>query len=219
MKNIATSLICFLTVSCLFAASPTHLDMSDSGRISIRTDDLGEIQIRVDVVETSGGVWKSVRSADGFQPEVGEEVTRSGNYEFPDGSVVVHTTRAKIDGETVSVQSEWPTDSSAPGFARVDLWISEEIASDLTIESGGEVVTTDMDERAFIRDMGDIVFRRTSDQQFLFRVERNMLNASVFFLDEQKEQGLTIRLSPVPDANSAFIGDAGEMEWTLSFTE
>ena len=219
MKNIAPSLICFLTVSSLFAASPTHLDMSDSGRISIRTDDLGEIQIRVDVVETSGGVWKSVRSADGFQPEVGEEVTRSGNYEFPDGAVVVHTTRAKIDGETVSVRSEWPTDSSAPGFARVDLWISEEIASDLTIESGGEAVTTDMDERGTIQGMGAIIFRRTSDQEFLFRIDGELLNASVFFLSERKNEGLTVRLGSVPNPNDSTIGDSPELEWTLSFTE
>lgn len=224
MKTSALSfLFVLLSAAGLSAVTPQTLELNASGRISITTDtfDSEALQIRTGVVSTAGKLWSFLPSTSKIVPESGDEVGRVGTYEFPDASKLVHTVRVKIVGSDVVVDASWPTTSAAAGFSTVDLWVSGDEAGDLTIEADGQTVFTNsrFDKQPYIKNAGEIVFKRTSTGKFLFKITGDLMSEHVVFLSEQPEQGLTFRIFNVPDGNASTIGDTTTLNWTLSFKE
>jgi hypothetical protein len=197
--------------------APQSLELQQSGWIKIVTD-IGDIQIRPEVVDTSTGKWRSLKSKTKFTPESGAEFTRTGDYAFVDGSEITHTTTAKIAGTDVVVKGSW-TPGTAQGFSRIDLWFSYEAAQDLTIEFDGKPAFSNFNKSASFRQTGEFIFKRTSTGEFLFKLTGDFASSAIFFLEQNKEAGLTIRLANLVDCGKSTIGEATELNWTLAFKE
>jgi hypothetical protein len=211
----------FASNQAAMGAKPESLNISDKyffPLIAVRTNSLGDFGIRLEVAETTTKVWKSPKQT---KPSLasGEEVELAVTNTFSDYSVVNTKVTAKIEGNSVKVRGEWPTESTVQGFVRLDLWFSQEMAEDLTIYAHGEVLTTNMDKIiSKVKQVNAIEFRKTSTGEFLFRVTGNLF-ASVMFLSDRPQSGLWVRLGTTNNANSVRISDATEMEYTIEFDE
>ena len=92
---LAASLV-VLPLDFANAAKPVSLELEKTGTISISADGLPNMEIRTEVLDTSTGGWKRIVAKEKVEPVSGAEVTRVGTYEFPDGSQITHTVKAKI---------------------------------------------------------------------------------------------------------------------------
>jgi hypothetical protein len=218
LSRIFSAVLATASFSVLNAASPKSLDLNERGAISLETDTIGTLGIVTDVNETSQGSWKAVPPVGSVEPQTGTQLTRKLTYKFPDEPVEM-TTQAKIEGSKVVVEANWNAQSSAPGFARVDLAIPEELANDLTIELRDKPFMVNMDKGRNFKNEGDFVFRRTSTGEFLFRLTGEFPEIQFWFRESAREDGLRIRIFNVPNANTSTIGDATTLKWTLSFKE
>lgn len=204
------------------AGPPVDLTLTEGGgHIVIEGSAAEPYQIRIDISETSSERWRGVPAKSKIEPVAGQMIERVSEHEFPDGSEVRHTTVAAIEGNAVTVKAEWPTGSMAPGFSRVDFWLPVSEAETTTISIDGEDWWRDGEvlKRGRAENPGEIVGTRTTDGAELFRITGAVTGAGVHFLPNEPHLGVTIRLSPVPDANKAAIGDVQEFSWKVEFPE
>jgi hypothetical protein len=140
-------------------------------------------------------------------------------YGFPDGSEVTMTIKAKIEGQTVAVKAAWPTESTAKGFARLDLKIPGDEARDLTIEANGKPTVLDFGEARYLPKTNEIVFRRTSTGAFLFKLNGEILGTAIVTDRDHPDNGALLRLDTAKVGMDSNISDEKEAGWTLSFQE
>ncbi len=200
------------------ATTPTHLELIPSGSIAVHTDKGEGLEIRTEFSETSSGTWKRpTMHPPRFTPVEGSAVERGGDLTFSDGSTASYVVRAEIEGQTVKVRAAWTDTSTAAGFGRVDLWIPEALAADLTIEADGVVQLEDRNQRRNLRGVQKAVLKRTSTGEFLCSMLTEGLDLSLFFSDADPSRGVTIRVFNVPEARTALFNQNPSLSWTLSF--
>ncbi len=203
------------------AVTPTELQLKESGEILVKTDGLPDLQIRTEVKDVSTGQWKNTSAVPKCVPSAGSSVERVQTSVFPDGSEVAHTVNAKIDGAAVNVAASWVPTGNPPGFSRVDLWIPENLAREITVTIGdtqvfpfpeGQVIKT-------YETRGPMVVKRRSNDEFLLQLSGDFVSATPSYYPSIPNNGLTLRLLNVPNDTTAKIGDNTQLNWSLSFKE
>lgn len=200
------------------AANPTGLDLKKSGDITIATDSLPDMEIRVEVKEVSHREWGKTEAKEKYQPTSGTDIERLQTYGFPDGSEIKHAVKVKIQGSEVKMSAEWSSGSAA-GFSRVDLWIPQELSEDMIVTLGDKKVfpTDEGKNLGVIKNTDTLVFKRKSSGEFLFTLSGDYFGVFMGLVRDHPEMGLTIRIGNVPLDIAATIGDATQMSWTLGF--
>ena len=220
MKFTLPLLLTILSAALAAAANAESLELGTQGQVKVLTDSLGELQITTQVNETSKGIWNPVNSRTKISPTSGNEVESVREYAFPDGSTVMLTMNVKLDQKKVTVKSTWPTESSAKGFVRTDLKVPFEVASDLTIESGGKTFFTGFDgPLPNYRNVSELVFKKTSTGAFLFKVTGEIVGGGVVLSKEKPAEGITVRISTSVDSMDSTMSDVKEAGWTINFKE
>jgi hypothetical protein len=126
-----------------------------------------------------------------------------------------YTLAAKIAGNRLSASGAWKSEGSRSGFGRLDFWLPESMASDLTLECNGKEFYSNFKQGAKFPATASIVARRTSSGEFLFQID-NAPNASINLIEGQESQGLTIRIAPGTTVDCQ-IGDTPEISWEIDF--
>jgi hypothetical protein len=216
---LAASLM-VLPLEFAMAAKPVSLELEKSGTISISADGLPNMEIRTEVTDTSTGGWKRVVAKEKIEPVSGAEVTRVGTYEYPDGSQITHTVKAKIDGKSVQMAADWTPPSQAKGFSRVDLWLPQDLLQDLVITIGEKKIFPyeAAEKPRYIKNTDSLVFKRQSTGEVLFELSGDYVSiVPPWVLPDKPELGGTLRIQNVPDDMHSTIGDATQMNWTMAF--
>lgn len=91
------------------------------------------------------------------------------------------------------------------------------MASDLVVDVDERTVFTNFDKVGYFENASEITFKRASIDKFLFRVACDALSVALIFLPENTENGLWLGIGNVPDLNAVTIGQATDLERTLSF--
>jgi hypothetical protein len=219
-STLLAATLVVLPLEFAMAAKPASLELEKSGTISILTDGLPNMEIRTEVTDTSTGGWKRVVPKEKFEPASGTEVTRVGTYEFPDGAQITHTVKAKIDGKSVRMATDWAPASGAKGFSRVDLWLPQDLLQDLVITIGEKKIFPyeAAEKPRYIKNTDSLVFKRQSTGEVLFELSGDFVSiVPPWVLPDKPELGGTLRIQNVPDDMHCTIGDATQMNWTISF--
>ena len=185
----------------------------------IITTDLGKIQIQSVVIETTSQPWKDLQPKTTPTPSQGTNLTRTATYVFSDGTELTYNVNAKVAETDVIVKGSWQTPKSVKGFARVSLWVTQDISNDLTIEEGGKPVFSGSNKQLRLTKLGQFTFRKKSTGEFLFKVTGDYVGALMFFTDKHPEWGVSLELDNVPNLSEATISAPMETNWKLSFTE
>ncbi len=220
--SLAAVSILLPAVSQAAAVQPAELTLKESGEILLTTDSLPPMQIRTEVKDVSSGEWKNTKVIQKCAPAGGTEVERTQTYVFPDGSEVTHTVDAKIAGNAVDVAASWVAPAAnPPGFSRVDLWIPEDLAGEISITIGDQTVFPRAEGQTIktYATGGPVVVKRRSNGEFLFQLTGDFMSVTPAFYPEQSAAGLTLRLLNVPADNTAKIGDNTQLKWSLSFKQ
>jgi len=210
------------TSTLLPAAKPDSLEMKDTGQIVVLTDSLGEIQIGLRVTKvTEEGSHLSVDPRQKTPSTSGAEVAAEVPYTLPDGSEVVLSEKAAIEQTKVTLKGSWPNESQAKGYVVFLLKIPGDVADNLTVEGDGKPIFVNFDKASYLNKLKEIVFRKTSTGEFLFKLEGQIDIVGGLRFDESKhDEGIVIdvHVNPTPGAN-ANLSEATETAWTLSFKE
>ncbi|MFZ4778899.1 MAG: hypothetical protein ACOYM3_26325 [Terrimicrobiaceae bacterium] len=202
------------------AAKPVALELTKSGNIIISSDGLSDMEMRIEVMDTSTGGWKRLFPKDKILPNAGSSIDRLGLYAFPDGSEITHTVKAKIEGQSVQVAADWTPTSQAKGFSRVDLWLPQDIAQDVTITLGDRQIfpLAEGEKPGFIKNTDSLVFKQKSTWNVLFELTGDFAGVvPPYILADKPELGVTLRIANVPDDMHCSIGDATQLSWTMAF--
>ena len=210
------------TATLLPAAKPDSLEMKDTGEIAVLTDSLGGIQIGLRVTKiTEEGAHLSVDPRQKTPPTSGAEVAAEVPYTLPDGSQIVVSEKAAIEQSKVTLKGSWPNETQAKGYVVFVLKIPGELADNLTVEADGKPIFANFDKASFLNKLKDLVFRKTSTGEFLFKLEGETdIVGGLRFDEEKHDNGIVIdvHVNPSPGAN-ANLSEATETAWTLSFKE
>jgi len=205
-------------LTCAQATPPTSLDLLPTGAIQLQGGSADECQIRPGLVDLSTGNWRGMGMISKVIPDSGTELSSNIRLKRDDSPEFDYTLMAKIAGNRVSASGAWKSEGSLPGFGRLDFWVPESMASDLTLECNGKEFFCNFKSGAPAESFpaaASIVARRTSSGEFLFQID-NAPNASFRLIEGQESQGLTIRVAPGTTANCQ-IGDFPEISWEIDF--
>jgi hypothetical protein len=221
MKKLTLPLLLtILSATLVAAATAESLELGIQGQVKVLTDSLGELQITTQVVGTSTGAWVGVSAKTKATPSSGTEVESVREHVFSDGSSIMLTMKTKIDQQKVTVKSTWLPGSSAKGFVRTDLKVPFEVASDLTIESGGKLFFTGFDGPfPNYKNVSELVFKKTSTGAFLFKVIGEIVGGGIVLSSEKPDDGITVRISTGLDSMDSTMSDVTEAGWAISFQE
>ncbi|MEI6033665.1 MAG: hypothetical protein WCS65_05225 [Verrucomicrobiae bacterium] len=219
-SRILILLLTLASAAIMAGATGDSLDLRSTGDIFVATDSLGELQICLEVEETSQGRWCGVSPKQKASPASGKSVEGELVYVFPDRAEVTMTIKGKIDAQDVTVKAAWATESTAKGFARLNLKIAGDDAKDLTIEENGKPVFVNFDKARNLAKLTELVFRRTSTGAFLFKLTGDIAaGCEMIFNQDNPDSGLVLRLNTVPVGMDSCISDVKETGWALSFKE
>ena len=216
---LAASLV-VLPLDFANAAKPVSLELEKTGTISISADGLPNMEIRTEVLDTSTGGWKRIVAKEKVEPVSGAEVPRVGTYEFPDGSQITHTVKAKIEGKSVQVAADWTPPSESKGFSHVDLWLPQDLLQDLTITIGEKKIFPyeAAEKPRYIKNTDNLVFKRQSTGEVLFELSGDFVNfVPPWVFPGKPELGGALRIQNIPDDMHSTIGDATQMHWSIEF--
>ena len=205
-------------LTCAQATPPTNLDLLPTGAIQLQGGSADECQIRPGIVDLSTGKWRGMGMTSKIKPDSGTELSTNITLKHEDSPEFDYSLVAKIAGNRVSASGAWKSESSHPGFGRLDFWIPESMASDLTLECNGKEFCRNfkqVTQGTRFPAAASIVARRTSSGEFLFQID-NATNASINLIEGQEAQGLTIRIAPGPTVDCQ-IGDTPEISWEIDF--
>jgi len=153
-----------------------------------------------------------VLPASGTELSTTMKLKREASPEFD------YTLVAKIAGNRLSASGAWKSVGSHPGFGRLDFWVPEALASDLTLECNGKEFYNNFKpgkQGPRFPAAASIVARRTSSGEFLFQID-NAANASINLIEGTESQGLTIRIAPGPTVDCQ-IEDTPQISWEIDF--
>ncbi len=216
--------LCLAVASGLSLASTIadslSLELTATGNILIMGTKAEPLEVRQDVSETSRGSWRRAKEQPHFMQASGAEVTRNSTYNFPDGSLVDHTLTARVEGRTVFVDASWDTDSTAPGFAKSDLWIPESVAEDLIVTIDGKECFRDMEllGGAYSTPQ-EIVGTLASTGQTLFIMRGEIAKFTPILSSRQAEPWLVFRLWSLDNPKDSTISDTTKQSWSIDFPE
>lgn len=219
-KTLPHLLSAIFAVTTLHAVTPESLELDEAGTIHVFTDKLEGIRVSSGMQQVVDGTWvRTATSPASFENQVGGEVERVGMYGFNDGSDVELTVKAKIEDSQVMVNAAWPNQSSAPGFTMLVLNIPQEIAEDLTIEADGSPVFRNFENNGIFVSSEELLFRRTSTDEFLFKMTGDNVAGHILFNADDLAEGLSLRSVNGTDPNNCTISDSPTIGFTLSFKE
>ena len=205
-------------LTCAQATPPTSLDLLPTGAIQLQGGSADECQIRPGLVDLSTGKWRGMGMISKVIPDSGTELSTTIRLKREDSPEFDYTLVAKIAGNRVSASGAWKSEGSLPGFGRLDFWVPEAMASDLTLECNGKEFYNNFKpgkQGPRFPAATSIVARRTSTGEFLFQID-NAANASINLIEGTESQGLTIRIAPGPTADCQ-ISDTPEISWEIDF--
>lgn len=207
-------------LSTLPVTASDFLELDEHGLVSIVTNEAGTLGLSVGLTDFSEGHWKRPPTFPTFEPQSGSEIDWSGEYGFPDRSFVEFNLHAQIKGSNVGFKSSWPTESKAPGFGLMVLIIPQEVAEDLTVEAKGQVMFANFEtvNSAFFEPGAEVVFRKSSTGEFLFKFSSEDSGSGLLFWPENKENGLHLRIGGPAD-DKALVSDVTQLSGVLAFQE
>ncbi len=191
-STLALITLTMLTAVSAHAAPKINLALDESGNVTIEREGtvIGKVINRM--MDTSPGYWRGLSSP--VEPQEGSKLEWTADFTFPDGSVVERKTVMEVKDSQLTIESSWPTDSSAQGFGMIVLNIPQETAADLTVEAEGNVIFKDFDRIANPTAAGGLVFRQTSTGDFLFEAKSSDPNYSLSFVPSELYRGLEFRI-------------------------
>ena len=210
-----------LMLSATSLLGETTLNIKDGFRdpIAILTD-LGQMEIRTVVRDTSVKPWNELSPKEKVTPKEGSNLTRTGTYEFLNGATLVHTANARVQGADVLISGKWKIDNEVKGLVGMILWVPDELASDLVIEHEGVPVYPGFDKYKIINGGGAFTFRQQSTGNVLFVVSGDYTKAVLEHHDSNPKWGLGIMLTKEnAGAPDGMLEDQGKMDWKVSFKE
>ena len=205
-------------LTCAQATPPHTLDLLPTGAIQLQGGSADECEIRPGLVDLSTGKWRGMGMISKVIPDSGTELSSTIRLKREDSPEFDYTLVAKIAGNRLSASGAWKSEGSLPGFGRLDFWVPESMASDLTLECNGKEFYSNFKQATQgpkFPAAASIVARRTSSGEFLFQID-NAPNASINLIEGTESQGLTIRIAPGTTVDCQ-IGDTPEISWEIDF--
>ena len=201
-------------LTCAQATPPTNLDLLPTGSIQLQGGSADKCEIRPGLVDLSTGKWRGFAMISQVIPASGTELSSTMRLKREDSPEFDYTLAAKIAGNRLSASGAWKSEGSRSGFGRLDFWLPESMASDITLECNGKEFFCNFKESAQFPYSASIVARRTSSGEFLFQID-NAPNASINIV-EGIAKGLTIRIAPRTNVDCQ-ISDTPEISWEIDF--